>query len=234
MMIYLLVPLILAVINWGVLLQLEKGDSRVFFRAECISKPAVILALLIWLGFVGHYQGPLMWFGLALLFSMIGDIALLHSYKRTAVSLALVSFFITHIFFIFGLNPSFPPRLNNAGYLVFGLVAIVSIQLGRRVFNAPRLAGKPGSKAAVIAYIVALDLMLTSALFAYTQGEIWQEIPALLVGTGGVLFFLSDTLLGWRLFVAPFPHAKLSNRIAYHLGQIAIIAGAVLHFLPPA
>lgn len=48
------------------------------------------------------------------------------------------------------------------------------------------------------------------------------------VAVGGMLFFLSDTMLAYDRFVKPIPNGRLWVRITYHLGQILIISGAAL------
>ncbi len=231
MYIYLLFPALFAVINWIVVNRLEKNRTSFIFQAECVTKPLVVIALLVWLGVASAFRNHLLWFGLGLFFSALGDVALLPKHTHKTMTLGLVGFFLTHVFYIIGLNPYFPPRFNVAGVLVIIMVAITAVQVCLRVLRSPRAQKHASSKYGIILYISALSLMLISALFTYTQGEKWQDAHALLVGTGAMLFFLSDTLLAWNFFIQPISHSKLYNRVAYHIGQIFIILGATLHFL---
>jgi hypothetical protein len=57
-------------------------------------------------------------------------------------------------------------------------------------------------------------------------------MAALLVALGAFLFYLSDIILAWMKFVAPIQNGRIYNILAYHLGQIALIAGVVLQFKP--
>ena len=41
------------------------------------TKPAVLLALIFWSWQVSGWQGPLLWFGIALVFSLLGDVLLM-------------------------------------------------------------------------------------------------------------------------------------------------------------
>ena len=47
-----------------------------------------------------------------------------------------------------------------------------------------------------------------------------------MVSLGAILFIFSDTLLAWNKFVKPIRRGRLALMIAYHLGQMALIAGA--------
>jgi uncharacterized membrane protein YhhN len=49
---------------------------------------------------------------------------------------------------------------------------------------------------------------------------------------GAVLFFVSDSLLAWNRFVTPLPRGSLLVIVAYHVGQMALIAGATAHLMP--
>jgi len=55
----------------------------------------------------------------------------------------------------------------------------------------------------------------------------WLSAPAYLASAGAVLFVASDTTLAWNKFVHPVRRGRLLVMITYHLGQIALIAGAV-------
>jgi uncharacterized membrane protein YhhN len=58
----------------------------------------------------------------------------------------------------------------------------------------------------------------------------WKSFPSALVSMGAALFFFSDVLLAWNKFVRPVKNGRLLNMVSYHLGQIALISGAVLQF----
>jgi uncharacterized membrane protein YhhN len=58
----------------------------------------------------------------------------------------------------------------------------------------------------------------------------WLSTPAYLVSLGAVLFLSSDLLLAWNKFVNPVRHGPLLIMVTYHLGQLALLAGAVGQF----
>jgi len=45
-----------------------------------------------------------------------------------------------------------------------------------------------------------------------------------------LLFFISETFNAWIRFVNPLPYGRLRVMVTYHLGQILIALGALLHF----
>ena len=59
----------------------------------------------------------------------------------------------------------------------------------------------------------------------------WKILPSLLVVIGAFLFYISDVILAMNKFVAPIKNGRLMNMIAYHLGQIALIAGVVIQYV---
>jgi uncharacterized membrane protein YhhN len=212
--------LIVAVIDWtAVQLRIKP--------VEFIAKPGVMIVLLIWIWQASAFQGALIWFGLGLLFSMAGDIFLM--LPKEQFILGLVSFLIAHLAYLVGFNQSVPP-VNPASLVLVLLVGITAIQLYRRLAGGLQTSGHAELKFPVLAYTVVISLMLVSALFTLIRQE-WAEGPALLVSSGALLFFLSDSFLGWNKFVAPLSYGKLRVIVTYHLGQILIALGAVLHFL---
>jgi uncharacterized membrane protein YhhN len=59
----------------------------------------------------------------------------------------------------------------------------------------------------------------------------WLYGPALLVSSGALMLFTSDTLLAWDRLVASLPNGKLWMRITYQMGQILLIMGVVFQSL---
>jgi hypothetical protein len=59
---------------------------------------------------------------------------------------------------------------------------------------------------------------------------LWKTGAALLVSLGGILFYASDVILAWNKFVSPIRNGKVLNMVSYHLGLMALVAGALLQF----
>jgi uncharacterized membrane protein YhhN len=78
-------------------------------------------------------------------------------------------------------------------------------------------------------YAAVISLMLFSALITLFRTD-WLSGPAYLVSIGAVLFLTSDVVLAWNKFVKPIRRGRLVLMITYHLGQFALIAGAIGQF----
>jgi uncharacterized membrane protein YhhN len=78
-------------------------------------------------------------------------------------------------------------------------------------------------------YATFISLMLFSALMTLFRTD-WLSSPAYLVSFGAVLFVASDIVLAWDKFVNPVRRGRLVVMMTYHLGQFALIAGAVGQF----
>ncbi|MBA4384484.1 MAG: hypothetical protein C0410_07085, partial [Anaerolinea sp.] len=83
---------------------------------------------------------------------------------------------------------------------------------------------------AVVFYGLTLTLMVLSALVTFFRAE-WSLLPAVFCACGAVLFYVSDTLLGYDRFVVKVKHGQSFVHLTYHLGQIGLVTGAMLHFL---
>jgi len=79
-------------------------------------------------------------------------------------------------------------------------------------------------------YSVVIAAMLYSAVLTLFRPE-WDQVAALCAAVGGLLFFVSDTLLAYDRFVQPFPRARLCVRVTYHCGQFLLSAGILLNYL---
>jgi uncharacterized membrane protein YhhN len=215
-----ILAVIAAVANWVAV-------EREWQRIEYITKPVVILALIAWLRLLAAWNGPLVWFGLALCFSLAGDIFLLLPDQFFLAGLG--AFLLVHVAYIVGLNLAFPPI--NLGSLVLLISGVLLIALIYPKIRAGLLT-KPGGKIlrpAVFCYSVALTAMLLSAVLTLFRLN-WNRSAALVVAAGGILFYISDTLLGFDRFVGPVRHARLLVIVTYHLAQIALVSGALLQF----
>ncbi len=198
-----------------------------WLKLELAAKPAVMLCLFAWLTLTAGLQGALLWFGLGVLFSLAGDVALIFSDRFFLVG--LVAFLFAQIAYVMGFNTPLPKTsaiwsLGMAVVLGVGAVRVIRpIVAGVRAQGQPRLVGP------VVVYSVVITLMLLSALLTLFRPE-WRSMPALLVSAGAFLFYLSDIVLAWNRFVAPIRRGRVLNIGLYHLGQIAIVTGVILQF----
>lgn len=204
-------------------LALQKNQPRL----EYVAKPAVMIALFLWLLTSVGLQGALLWFGLGILFSLAGDILLMLSLDRFFLT-GLVTFLIAHVAYVIGFNMPLP-ELSGWSFLLAFIVGINGVRVMRRILAPVAAQGQSGLRIPIILYGVIISIMLLSALMKLTDLS-WNAVAALLVGLGAFLFYLSDIILAWMKFIAPVQHGRIYNILSYHLGQIALIAGVVLQF----
>ena len=202
-----------AILDW---LSVARGWQRLGY----LTKPGVMGVLLAWL--LSHHS--VLTFVLALGFSLLGDVFLMLPRERFVAGLG--AFLLAHLAYLAGfLGPGWPS--GEAPWLLLILVTLLGGGFYRRLAPALRQRGQARLRPAVALYTAALSAMLWAAGSTWWQG--WPSRAALSVSVGAFLFFASDGLLAWNRFVRPIPHARLKVRVLYHLGQLLLAMGIVLH-----
>jgi len=228
----IIIVLILAILDW------IAADKKIK-PLEYIAKPATMLALLWWMWQSTGWGGPILWFVLGAVFCLAGDVFLM--VPRDMFIFGLLAFLLGHICYIVGLNNA--PQYNN----LLGIIMIVILQNKLMIITIvilgiylawlyPKLAGglkakgKSSLKIPVLIYSLVISVMVYSALLTWNRAG-WSTVAALLASIGAILFFASDSMLAWDRFINPLSHARLRVMVTYHLGQIGILLGAMLHVL---
>lgn len=190
-------------------------------RTYAISK---VLVMLVWIALfvlVGGAKRDGIWFLLALLFSLAGDIFLLFSMR--VFLLGLYAFFISHVFFIIGFN-QIPPTLAQVligGAIVIILTLAVGFLIQAKIAHKPELQK---FRIPIIAYSIVLSSMAVSAGLSLFKAQ-YPVGAACLALVGGLLFLASDSMLAYNRFVKRFRAAPLLVIMTYHLAQFALILG---------
>ncbi len=217
--------LILAIIAASLEAVAVQKDNR---RLEFLAKPAVMVCLLTWLYTNTGLQGDSFWFGLGLVFSLIGDVVLISRSDRMFV-LGLIAFLFTHIFYILGFKEELL-HLTAWSFVLIFFIATNGLRLLRRIVGAMRAQKLNTLINPVILYSLVISLMLFGALSTMFDPA-WKTNAALFISVGAFLFYLSDLILGWNKFVAPVENARILNLVTYYLGQIGLIVGVVSQFM---
>jgi len=194
-------------------------------RVNYLTKPAVLLLLSIWFWSVSVPNGPAIWFGLGLFFSLVGDVFLLFSHRFFIYGWA--TFLTAQVAYVIGFNCCLPP-ISVYFWLLLGVQVCVWVVITSVIVK--NLSKNPSHRKMVfpvVAYVAAICAMLFSALWTLFRPD-WTALASGLAVSGAVLFFYSDILLALDRFAYPFPHARLWVRVTYHLGQLALAAGAAL------
>jgi len=79
----------------------------------------------------------------------------------------------------------------------------------------------------VFLYGFTLCLMTLSGCQTLLRAD-WPANAAGFSALGGILFLISDSLLGFNRFIQPLPGGKTLEMMTYHLAQTAIITGSLL------
>ena len=193
-------------------------------RLEYFTKPAAMFFLFAWVLFSGGTSGPLLWFALGILFSLVGDVVLLLDEERWFVP-GLGAFLLAHVAYFIGLN-SPPPQLGAMTIFVGFMVVVSVLPLIRRILQGMREKRLDSLFLPVQIYAAIISLMLFSALLTLYREE-WQTVPAYLVSLGAALFVASDLTLAWGKFIRPVRNGALLVMVTYYLGQVLLVAGAV-------
>jgi uncharacterized membrane protein YhhN len=220
MNIFLMLAFILAALE---ALALQKN----WFKLEVITKPGVMIVLFLWLYTSAGLDGALLWFGLAILLSLVGDVLLMISLDRLFLP-GLVAFLFAQVSYIIGLNTPVP-EISVWGIGLGLIIGLGGARVIRQIVASAAAKGQGRMRIPIAVYGVVISLMLLSAMLK--QFDItWEAGAALLVSVGAFLFYISDIILAWNKFVAPIQHGRIYNIGAYHLGQIALIAGVVAQY----
>lgn len=212
--------LVAVVLNWI-------GTLRGWQRVEMVTKPAALVLLIVWFSLAGSWRGPLVWYGLALVFSLAGDVLLMK--KVDQFLFGLVAFLLAHLAYLAGFNLSLPPlSLPILGLVGLGVITVaVSYPVIRG--GLLRQPGGRALQAPVLVYSLVLTLMMLSAVSTLFRPE-WSGTAAILAAAGGILFFTSDMLLAVNRFVRPVRRGDFLVMVTYHLGQVGLVLGALLNF----
>ncbi len=196
-------------------------------RLEYLAKPAVMIVLFTWLLTSVGSRGALLWFGVGILFSLLGDVLLMISLDRMFL-FGLVAFLLAHIAYVIGFNIPIP-TVSLWGFVFAVMVGLGGTRIIRRILDSLAAKGQSRMRMPIIVYSFVISLMLLSAMLKLTDIT-WNAGAAILVSVGALLFYLSDIVLAWNKFVAPIQHGRIYNIGLYHLGQIALIAGVIAQF----
>jgi uncharacterized membrane protein YhhN len=201
--------------------------QKQWFKLEMVAKPAVMICLFIWLVASVGLSGATLWFGVGILFSLLGDVLLMISLDRLFLA-GLVAFLFAHVFYIVGFNTPMP-AVSAWSVILAILIGWGGARVIRRILTAVVASGKVRMRLPIIVYSVVISLMLLSAMIKLNDLS-WNAGASILVALGAFSFYISDVILAWHRFVAPIQHGRIYNIASYHLGQIALIAGVIVQY----
>jgi uncharacterized membrane protein YhhN len=192
------------------------------------TKPAPMVALIFWFTITGQWMGPLMWFGAALVLSLIGDIFLLLP-KRFFLP-GLVMFLLAHVSFLIGFTDRSLP-LNWISLVIFVAVAVAiffDLRPVIQTLNKDETERKMVRPVAL--YGSFLALMVVSAFLNFMRPE-WHLVPSVITAVGALLFAVSDSILARVRFMNAGRVAHTVEIVAYLLAQVLIAYGVLMQYV---
>ena len=193
-------------------------------KLEYVAKPAVMICLFVWLYLNTGLQGRTLWFGIGIVFSLVGDVLLMISLDRMFI-FGLVVFLFAHIAYLLGFQNELM-NITSWSVLLIVILSISAVRVMRRIVSAIRGKGQTRLVNPVIVYSTVITVMLYAAMTTLSNPS-WKAGASLLVSVGAFLFYVSDLILAWNKFVSPIKNGRILNIAAYHLGQIGLIAGVI-------
>jgi alkenylglycerophosphocholine/alkenylglycerophosphoethanolamine hydrolase len=218
--------LVVAVVDWFCTVRGKQQTRWTTYR--WVTKPAALALLIAWFSLVGGWRGPLLWYGLALVFSLVGDVLLMERLNLFVFGLA--AFLLAHLAYLVGFNLSLPPL--SLPIMVLAAVGAIAVGLLYPLVRRGLMRQPGGSnlRLPVLVYSLVLTLMMVSAVSTLFRPD-WNKNAAILAAAGGLLFFTSDSLLAVGRFVRPIRQGDLLVMVTYHLGQLGLVLGAVFNFI---
>ena len=201
-------PACFALVDWYAV---ARGDRR----TEVWAKPLVLTSLIVAALVLGTTETAAgIWLLVALVFGLLGDVALL-SDSLPRFRAGVLAFLVGHLAYLvcFAALGLTVPAWSWAGLAVLA----VALWATRDVVPATHRLGGRALSVPVAVYSVVIGAML---LFAWFTG-----VP--LVALGATIFVVSDATLSINRFVRPIPHARLILMVTYHVGQALIVVGVL-------
>lgn len=200
--------------NW---IAIWRGNLTAYY----ITKPLVLLGLIVFFLTQGEFNATRLPFLLGLVFSLIGDIFLIPPGTRWFIA-GMGAFSLTQLFYIWGFNVSLP----STPVLIIGIVALFAGVLVLHL-TVDRFAAASKLKKSLLPFLkgyAALVLTMAISAMMCLARPGWSDLAAVLAGIGGILFFVSDAMIGLDKLDRRLPKYKFWIILSYHLGQFLIVA----------
>ncbi len=189
-----------------------------------ITKPLVLLGLILFMVFQAPIKPATLPFLLGLIFSLLGDIFLIPKGTRWFL-VGMGAFSITQLMYVWGFNRSMVklPVLVVALFAFLGGVVLIHLLVNRfsqsSSINKAILPFIKGYGALVLAMVI-------SALLCLARPG-WSDWAAVMAGIGGILFFLSDGMIALDKLDRRLPKYRFWIILTYHLAQFLIVSAVI-------
>lgn len=189
-----------------------------------ITKPIVLIGLILLVVLNVPITPARLPFFLGLFFSLLGDIFLIPRGTRWFL-VGMAAFSLTQVMYIWGFNRS-QVSLPVMVVAIFAFLAgVVLIHLVVNKFAQTSSANK-----AILPFIKgygALVLAMSVSALLCLARPAWSDLAAAMAGIGGILFFLSDGMIGLDKLERRLPKYRFWIIFTYHLAQFLIVAAVI-------
>lgn len=205
--VFLALAAVVAVVDWWAV----ERDRR---SVELVAKPLTMTLLVATAATLGDPAGDVrLWLVVGAVFGVVGDTALLGD-GEVAFMAGLGAFAVGHLAYaVAAISFGF-----SWAWAVPGLVFVAGL-LGYR-FATRTLPGAVAHGGRVLGGAVVFYAVVISAMVVTS----WAT-GLIVAAVGGMLFAVSDWVLGHRRFVGPLPGGRLAIMVPYHVGQALLIVG---------
>ncbi len=194
-----------------------------------VSKPLIVVSLLIYFSMrVKRSAGGAGLFKTALLFSIIGDVALLFENRDPLFFMVgLGSFLVAHALYIgaFAGIRKMESRTQQPLPLRWPWILGVAVYLALLLYVLTPYLGE--LKIPVVIYAFVLCAMLLSVVHAF---RLPYSKPGIICLSGALLFVLSDSLLAINKFYLEFTLSGLVIMFTYAFAQYLLVTGAAREY----
>jgi uncharacterized membrane protein YhhN len=190
-----------------------------------ITKPLVILPLIIWFILRGRTESPYIFFILGLCFSLIGDIFLAF-WTKTTFFIGMFIFGIAHIFYAIGYSHWPTVWFSFGNLLLVPAMVILFATLAYRPAASKDPKMKTYFQAAMAYGVLILTMLVLAGTSFWRQG--WTTIPATMALLGAMLFVTSSILIALEVLGYTQKNVRFWVISTYHLSQF-LIASSVLY-----
>ena len=193
--------------------------------AYYVTKPLVLLGLIAYFIIQGLFSATHLPFLLGLGLSLLGDIFLIHRGTRWFMA-GMGAFSLAHLCYIWGFNTVMP----SAAVMFMALFALLAGNLIIHL-TIDRFAASSEINKLLLPFfkgygILVLAMAISAMLCLARPG--WSDLAAVMAGTGGILFFISDAMIGLDKLDRRLPKYKFWIIFSYHLAQFLIVAAVLL------
>jgi uncharacterized membrane protein YhhN len=209
---------VFAVLDWLAV----ASESR---RVEVVAKPTT-LGLLVAAAILARPErmGVHLWLVVALIFGLIGDLALV---ARSPAEHGILHREAPDWFFVIGLVSFLLGHLSYCAAILRYGVELTSVLFGlalvvlmlfictSRIVGGAYRQGGPMLASAITLYIVTLSTAVTLAV----------GTSSLLIAYGSLLFAASDLILAYDRFAKAQPWSRVAVVVSYHVAQFFLLIG---------